>query len=153
MESKISYNTEFSKIKNHRKMCSTLKKLTKLNLKKKSLEACNFQRSASIIFMKDKFKISNEFDHKGIKTFLKEKFKYLEPMNLNDSLIEIKKHHKQKYPKYYGRTVSKKKFSKYQSNLFDSGLPKIPINNSPTTMNRLFSNNSLCLKDLLSNLI
>ena len=150
METRISSKTELSKIKYDRKMRSTIKKLQELNVKQKSLEARNFKKSVSIIFMKDKFKISNEFDHKGIKTFLKEKFEYLKPLDLDDSLVEHKKGHKQKHN---DRTVSKKKFNKYQSNLFDSGVPKIPIIDSPTSMNRLFSNNSLCLKDLLSNLI
>ena len=148
MESKISHNTELSKIKNHRKML-ILQKMQKLNVKKKSLEKHSFQRSASIIFVKNKFKISNEFDHKGIKKFLKEKFKYLQPMNLDDSLIEIKDYNKPKDE----RALSKKKIIKYKENFFYSDISRIHINNYPTSVDQLFSNDSLCLKDLLSNLV
>ena len=150
MESKINHNKELSKLKNRKMFFLSLIKLKELKRKKKALESCNFQRSASIIFIKNKFKISNEFDHKGIKNFLKEKFEYLKPMNLDDSLIEIKSNRKQKHD---DQKISKKKVSKYQSNLFDSGIPKIPIKNSSDTMNQLFSNNSLCLNDILRNLI
>ena len=100
--------------------------------------------------MKNKFKISNEFDHKGIKNFLKEKFYYLQEMDLNDSLIEDKNNHKKKRNR---RTVPKKKAAKYESNAFDSDIPKIPFKNSYLSNQQLFSNNSLCLKDLLDSLI
>ena len=154
MESrKKRHNTELSKLKNPRKK-SLIKKIEELNKKRRSIEELNFQRFASIIFVKNKFQISNEFDHKGIKHFLREKFEFLKPMNLDDSFIEIQNIHKQKHLKHEDRTVTKKKrVSKYQSNLFDSEVPRIPVKNSPAGANRLFSNNSLCLKDFLESLI
>ena len=153
MDSKKTNNTELSKLENQRKMY-LLKKLQELNEKKKSVEELNFQRFASIIFVKDKFKISNEFNHKGIKNFLKEKFEYLKPMNLDDSLIEVKNHHKEKHSKHDDEKVTKKKkVSKYQSNLFDSEVPRIPVKNTHTNINRLFSSNSQCLQDFIDNLI
>ena len=150
MNSKINQNYEFPKIKNHRKRYLLLTKSNELNKKKKALEEDNFQRLASIIFMKNKFQFPNDFDHDGTKDFLKEKLKYLKPMNLDDSLIEIKNHRKSKHN---NKTTSKKKIRKYKSTFFYSDVPKIPIKNSTSTINQLFSSNSLCLNDLLNNFI
>ena len=150
MEPKINHKKEIEKLKNQRKIYLS-KKMRELNAKRKLIEAHNFKKFASIIFLKNKFKISNEFDHKGIKKFLKEKFYYLKEMDLNDSLIETKHHSKPK--KRDVRTVSKKKAAKYESNAFESEIPKIPFKNSYLSNKGLFSNNSLCLKDLLDSLV
>ena len=47
-----------------------------------------YNKMLNVLFDKNKFKIRNEFDGKHSKVFLKEKIKYLQPMNLNDSLID-----------------------------------------------------------------
>ena len=56
---------------------------------KEKLQSNNqYNKMLNILFDENKFNIRNEFDRKHCKEFLKEKFKYLQPMNLDDSVDE-----------------------------------------------------------------